>query len=98
MLAFIVVLAVEFTVSIKVMAESHPFLLVRCIVYVPPVVYVVPLKVIELPVQTVSLTVLVLVAFTVSVKVTAESHPTLFVKCAVYVPADVYVLPLKLYD
>ena len=89
---------IDFTDNIKVAALSQPTLFVRCAVCVPAPVKVKPFQLNGSALgQILILVVETLVAFTVNTKVAALSQPTLFVRCAVCVPAPVKVKPFQLY-
>jgi len=97
MLAVVVEVDVAFTDNTRMAILSHPALLVRVEVYVPAVVYILPLNVYEVPAQILVVVFEVDVAFTVNTNVAILSHPTLLVSVDVYVPALEYVLPLNVY-
>jgi hypothetical protein len=96
--AVVVLVRIEFTISSSEVIESHPEWLVSLSLYVPAAVYDLPFQVygswFE---QMVAVVVLVRAAFTISSSVAIESHPETLVSFSLYVPAVEYVLPFQLY-
>src|ERR1019366_6659770 len=98
MLIEVVEVLVGLTVRFSVAALSHPTLLVRWAVWLPAAVNVSPFHVYGNKLEQMLIEVVeVLVGLTVSVSVAALSHPTLLVRCAVWLPAAVNVSPFHVY-
>ena len=96
--AFVVLVSIEFTTNSSVTIESQPETLLSVSLYVPAAVIVLPFQLygnwfeqIVIPV------VLVRIGFTTNSSVAIESQPETLLSVSLYVPAAVIVLLFQLY-
>ena len=98
MVARVVSLSTVFTVSIRLIIESQPALLVRVSLYVPAALMFVPFQRYgNWLVQMVALVVSRNTGVTVRIRLTIESQPTLLVRVSLYVPAALMFVPFQRY-
>src|ERR1044072_3898502 len=96
--ALIVSLRTLFTVSMRLIIESQPLLLMRVSLYVPAVFILMPFQRYgNWLVQMVALVVSRNTVFTVRIKLIIESQPLLLMRVSLYVPAELILMPFQRY-
>src|ERR1044072_2063908 len=96
--ALVVSLRILFTVSMRLIIESQPALLVSVPLYVPAALMFVPFQLYgNWLVHTVALVVSLSTLFTVRMRLVIESQPALLVSVSLYVPAALMFVPFQLY-
>src|SRR5687767_14659663 len=96
MVAPVVSLRTVLTVSISVLTESQPAVLVSVSLYMPAALYVLPFHVYgSWLVQMVVLVVSRNTVFTVRMRLMIESQPLLLLSVSLYVPAAFMLMPFQ---